>query len=84
MGRPMANEMVRLRNAHPVFPGGTLWKVTARYVVGLGPGKGINCVRVHAYCNPGMTLHFTEEYFAKLFDSADDRRRRRAPRRSKP
>jgi hypothetical protein len=68
--KSVADVMVRFRKGYLV-PGVTAekCKVTARYLVHLGNGKVLPCVRVHVFHGAGICLHFSEKEFNKLFTS---------------
>lgn len=55
----------------PIMVGrpGETWKVTARYVVRLGDGGTLACVRVR--CGIGPVLHFTEDEFERMFEPTE-------------
>lgn len=67
MGRPEANEEVRLRKPIQLL-GERPWKVTARYSVWTSATKTMRCVRVSCYGTSNQcVLHVTEKEFARLF-----------------
>jgi hypothetical protein len=66
MGRPAANEMVRLRVTSP-FTNGMRWKVTSRFTLQVSARKTLECVRVSSLT--GTTIHLSLKEFNRLFRS---------------
>lgn len=74
MSRPRSNEMVKPRRRSPHAALNCHWKVTARYAVDNGSDTPMQCVRVHAFHQSGITLHFTVSRFNALFEAVEVRR----------